>query len=287
MDVDLIVDGHAWFARSYHAARYSEAYFDEDGKRVVPEVAEGTIPIALNVLFTLLGPKCPFRKPTRAVFCWDVKNKSNKNRDPKPPGYYEEAILLRQITKLVTGAAQAFKHNSEADDAVATACKRSIAKGNKVVIISGDKDLTQLVRTDGKVEFYSLHKHKVLTLKEVLSKFCVHKPIQIAIALALQGDPDDGIKGVHKWGPSKVKRLFESVPRDIKFEDLLSTISNKLKPDELVEFKKCLKLTYLQTELNVPEPRPLVFNEDLLVELGLGNLLYIMQLASGDIDIRC
>ena len=185
---DMIVDATSWFARSWHAARSDEATDSVNG-RVLPDVPRGTLHVALSTLFRMLGPSHYFPRPDRALFCWDVQSKNDKGRAPKPPGYYEEMHELRKMTRFLTGASQAWKHTSEADDAVATAAFRRRAAGHKVIILSGDKDLMQLVRKD--ISYYSLCHKKMYSIEDVVTKFHVKRPAQIAIALAITGDPDD------------------------------------------------------------------------------------------------
>ena len=57
----------------------------------------------------------------------------------------------------------------EADDLIATYAKMALDDGMEVVVVSGDKDLMQLIRPG--VEFYDPMKDKFFTAEDVKEKF--------------------------------------------------------------------------------------------------------------------
>jgi len=95
----------------------------------------------------------------------------------------------------------------EADDLIASLAKKLVDQGDEVLIISGDKDLMQLVE-DGKIVMASYKdqgpdrrkEHVFIESAQVVEKFGV-RPDQVADFLALVGDAVDNIPGVHKVGP--------------------------------------------------------------------------------------
>ncbi len=88
----------------------------------------------------------------------------------------------------------------EADDLIGTLTHRWIAEnpGHEVVVVTGDKDLMQLV-TD-RVRVWDTMKDVVYTPVEVEAKFGV-RPEQVRDYLALVGDSSDNIPGVPSIGP--------------------------------------------------------------------------------------
>ena len=95
----------------------------------------------------------------------------------------------------------------EADDVIATLAEqwRSQSEQHRVVIVSGDKDLMQLV--NGRTLMLDTMKEKVFGSDEVLEKFSV-RPDQILDYLSLVGDSSDNIPGVPSIGPKTAATLL-------------------------------------------------------------------------------
>ena len=95
----------------------------------------------------------------------------------------------------------------EADDVIATLTEQAKKEGMKVVIASGDKDLTQLVGDD--VTMFDGMRDKLYDRAAVQKKFGV-APEHMRDYLALVGDTSDNIPGVKNVGPkTAVKWLDE------------------------------------------------------------------------------
>lgn len=86
----------------------------------------------------------------------------------------------------------------EADDVIGTLTQQATAKGLPVLIVSGDKDLTQLVGE--RVRMLDTMKNLVTDVAGVEQKFGV-PPALIVDWLALVGDTSDNIPGVPGVGP--------------------------------------------------------------------------------------
>ena len=94
----------------------------------------------------------------------------------------------------------------EADDLIATYTDKALAKGMEVVVVSGDKDLMQLIRSG--VEFYDPMKDKFFTPEDVKEKFGVY-PDKVVEVQALSGDSIDNVPGVPGIGPKTAAQLIE------------------------------------------------------------------------------
>ncbi|MCK9984937.1 MAG: DNA polymerase I [Azoarcus sp.] len=95
----------------------------------------------------------------------------------------------------------------EADDVIGTLTRQALERGWEVVISTGDKDLTQLVRPG--VKWVNTMSEEVLDAAGVEAKFGV-PPERIIDYLALVGDTVDNVPGVEKCGPkTAVKWLTE------------------------------------------------------------------------------
>jgi 5'-3' exonuclease len=94
----------------------------------------------------------------------------------------------------------------EADDLIGTLVEHGRQKGRPSTIISRDKDLTQLLRSDD--VFWDFAGKGKLGYHEIEGSFGV-RPEQIADFLALAGDAVDNIKGVPGVGKKTAERLLQ------------------------------------------------------------------------------
>jgi len=94
----------------------------------------------------------------------------------------------------------------EADDIIGTVARRHAGEGMEVVIVSGDKDLMQLV--SGDIVMVDTMKDKTYDVAAVNERFGVG-PEQVVEILGLMGDASDNIPGVPGIGPKGAIRLIE------------------------------------------------------------------------------
>ena len=94
----------------------------------------------------------------------------------------------------------------EADDIIGTIACRQAAQGMDVVIVSGDKDLMQLVSDD--IVMTDTMKDKTYDVAAVKERFGV-PPEKVVEILGLMGDVSDNIPGVPGIGPKGALRLIE------------------------------------------------------------------------------
>ncbi len=137
------------------------------------------------------------------------------------------------------------KEGYEADDVIATVAKKAEEKGIETVVISGDMDLTQLIKDKIRVK---LTRKGVTKLEEYtrekLKKDLGIYPEQIPDYKALRGDPSDNIKGVRGIGPKTAAKLLEkygTVEELVKKEKSGKISENK---DLILENKKLCTLYY-------------------------------------------
>ncbi len=94
----------------------------------------------------------------------------------------------------------------EADDIIGTIARRQAEAGMAVVIVSGDKDMMQLVSPD--ILMVDTMKEKAYDIAAVKERFGVG-PEQVVEILGLMGDASDNIPGVPGIGPKGAQRLIE------------------------------------------------------------------------------
>lgn len=93
----------------------------------------------------------------------------------------------------------------EADDCIGTLVARGERQGMRVVVLSGDKDLAQLV--DEHTTIVDSMRDKVMDLAAVRARFQV-EPAQVADVLGLAGDTSDNIPGVPGIGEKTAGQLI-------------------------------------------------------------------------------
>lgn len=93
----------------------------------------------------------------------------------------------------------------EADDIIATLATRWEKRGAEVVIVSGDKDLMQLVSE--RVTMLDTMKGERIGVEEVRAKFGV-EPARVVEVQALMGDATDGIPGIPSIGEKTAIKLI-------------------------------------------------------------------------------
>jgi 5'-3' exonuclease len=139
-------------------------------------------------------------------------------RGDPPEDLVPQFDLCRRVARAL-GLAVFSKRDYEADDLLATLAERLVAQGASARIVTSDKDLTQVVREDGRIVAYDLARDEVRDADGVRQKFGVD-PQQIPDYLGLVGDSVDNLPGVPGVGPksaSAALRAFgqiEHIPAD-------------------------------------------------------------------------
>ncbi|MDO8528228.1 MAG: DNA polymerase I [Deltaproteobacteria bacterium] len=140
----------------------------------------------------------------------------------------------------------------EADDLIATLAREAVEKNYNVTVISGDKDLMQLVGE--KVDMWDPMKEKHYGIKEVIERFGV-EPEKIADVMGLIGDTSDNIPGVSGIGPKTASKLIQEFG---SLENLLANIpklSGKIK-ESLEKFSDMATLSKKLATLDAHAPIP-------------------------------
>ncbi|MBL7198036.1 MAG: DNA polymerase I [Candidatus Omnitrophica bacterium] len=189
-------------------------------------------------------------KPEYVVMCFDVdkptfrekKFKEYKiQRKPMPDDLKTQIPLIREIIsaynlKIIE------KEGYEADDVIAALTCRAKKQGFKVIIVTSDKDMLQLVDSDIKV--YNPYKGEgvYFSPREVEEQFGV-RPKNIIDLLSLTGDSVDNIPGAKGIGEKTARELleeFHSVDRLLENIDKIK--SDKIR-DLIRENKKEINLS--------------------------------------------
>ena len=148
------------------------------------------------------------------------------NREPAPLELKRQFLLCRQVCRAM-GIASFCGGDYEADDIIGTLATQARASAKPVVIVSRDKDLTQLVRHGD--EYWDYLDDRRYRYADIAERFGV-VPERMACFLALMGDAVDNIPGVPGIGRKTASMLFrhyESVSQ--LYDNLDSVLRLKLR----------------------------------------------------------
>jgi DNA polymerase-1 len=121
----------------------------------------------------------------------------------------------------------------EADDIIATLARRFADRGMEVTVVTGDKDLMQIVSE--RIRLLDTMKDKITGLEEVRERFG-GSPDKVIEVQALAGDSSDNIPGVPGIGEKTARGLIEEFG---SVENLLVNIDRvrgKKRQENLREF---------------------------------------------------
>ena len=206
----LLVDGNALMHRAYHA--------------IPPFRTSKGIPT--NVLYgflSILYKSIVDFQPTHVTVCFDTpvqtfRNKLLESYQAQRPKVDDDFITQIPFVKRALDAAHIFhieKDGFEADDVIGTITHHYKNNGITVFILSGDKDIMQLVEekvfiVTPQIGFSKTHIYSPRDVKEKLGV----SPHQIPDYKALAGDPSDNYIGAKGIGPKTAAKLlaqFETV----------------------------------------------------------------------------
>ncbi|TCS96727.1 DNA polymerase I [Hazenella coriacea] len=186
-------------------------------------------------------------KPTHVLVAFDAGKQTFRHKQyteykgtrDKTPGELSEQIPL---IKELLDAFQIPYHELyefEADDIIGTVAKSEISKGMETLIVTGDKDLLQLVEDQVQV----LLTRKGVTdadrydLKAIQDKYGL-TPQQIIDLKGLMGDPSDNIPGIPGVGEKTALKLLHQFPSVEEVLDHIDELPGKKLKEKVEEHQE-------------------------------------------------
>lgn len=148
------------------------------------------------------------------------------NREPAPLELRRQFALCRQVCRAL-GIASFASSEYEADDIIGTLAARMRQSGKQVVLVTRDKDLSQLVRPGD--QYWDYIDDKRFGYDDIAERFGV-LPERMPCFLAVMGDAVDnipGVPGVGRKTASLLFRHFESLAH--LYDDIDSVLKLKLR----------------------------------------------------------
>lgn len=197
-----LIDGSSYIYRAFYAMR---------SLSTSTGVPTNAVYICSRMMINLLKEKNPehicfvldSRGPT---FRHEMYQEYKATRQRMPEGLEVQVPYILQIVDAL-GIPITQKQGFEADDIIATLA-RHCGRDCKVYIISGDKDLMQLV--GGSVVVWDTLNNKVYDREAVHEKYGVY-PEYIPDLLAIMGDASDNIPGIPGIGAKGAVSLIQSM----------------------------------------------------------------------------
>ena len=196
----LLIDASNWIFRAYHA--------------LPPLTAPDKTPTGAVYGFGSMLKRLHKEHPAeRIAVVFDASGTSFRNqifadykanRSETPADLIPQFALVQQMVA-AQGLPLLVVPDVEADDVIGTLAKQAEAAGMEVLIVTGDKDMAQLVNE--RVNLLDTMKNRRMGPTGVVEKFGV-TPEQIIDYLALMGDAVDNIPGVPGVGPKTAAKLL-------------------------------------------------------------------------------
>lgn len=258
-NVLYLVDLSGYVFRAYHAIAPLSSSRGEPTHAVL-----GTV----NMIQKVVNE----RRPSLLAVAMDSKGPSfRKELDPRykatrpapPPDLSGQMARCEEIVRAYR--IPVFQEvGVEADDLIATVAARAVADGLRVVIVSADKDMMQILHDDDDaIVMWDSMRDRVYGPAEVEAKWGV-PPSQVRDLLALTGDSSDNVPGVPSVGPKTAADLLRAHGSLDGIYAALDTIKRAKLREKLTEHEAdariSQKLVTLRADLSIAwEPAELAY----------------------------
>ena len=199
----FLIDGNSYCYRAFYAIKELRNSKGKPTNAVygfilmLKKLLEKEKPAYLAVAFDMKGP----------TFRHEQFEDYKIHRKPMPDDLVSQMGLIKE-TVSAYNVPIFEKQGFEADDILATIAKKASQQGIDVYIVTGDKDMLQMV--DKFIKVYSTHKDDLIyDSQAVAERFSGLGPENITDFIALAGDATDNIPGVRGIGEKTAVELIK------------------------------------------------------------------------------
>lgn len=260
MQTLLIIDGNAIMHRAYHALPPFKS-------------ADGTPTNVVYGYLSMLNKVIVDFKPDYLISCFDTPEKTFRNElfkeyQSQRPKIDDEFIVQIPLVKQAADAAgivRMEKPGYEADDLIGTITRIFETNKFRVVILTGDKDIFQLITDNVFVAApqLGLANIKIFDKSEVEKKLDI-APNQIIEYKALVGDPSDNYPGASGIGPKTACKLIHQ----------FGTVENIYKNIDKVESEKVKEILKKERESVLLSEKLATIMTDVEIDLDIEKLKF-------------
>jgi DNA polymerase I len=222
----FVMDGHSHLFRAYHAVGYLST-------------SKGVPSHAVLILSTMLWKLIREEQPDYLAIAWDPPGPTFRDalsaeykatRSAMPDDLVRQLPYVRRLFEALRTPVLEVP-GFEADDVLATVVDKALATPElEVVVVSGDKDLLQLVGPRVRVlSVVGRTGEPVLYDEAKVRERWGVEPGQIADVLALMGDTIDNIKGVRGVGEKTAVKLIGQFGSVDRLYENLTLVPGKLR----------------------------------------------------------
>lgn len=252
----LLIDGMALLFRSFFATSAMGHFFPNEAG--IP--TNGVQGFARHTMTAM-----SIFKPTHMAVCWDMSAHTFRNdlfdgykaNRPAPP---EELVpqfdMAREVSEMI-GWKNYGIQGMEADDVIGSMVN-TWSNSADITIVTGDKDLLQLLRPGVQIAFIKrgFSEYDVYTAERFVEEYGI-QPIQFIEKKAFTGDTSDGYPGVKGIGPKTALTLIKqygTVEGVIEAIDELTPARRKRIEEgmEMLRLSRQLAEIHCNLELNDP-----------------------------------
>ena len=251
-----LIDGSSYIFRAFFGVRQQLS------------TSNGFPTNALYGFINMLQKVIRDEKPDYLVVAFDSPDKTFRhkiypnykaNRDAPPEELSRQFPYFEPLVKAY-GLSSIRRPGFEADDIIGTLAKKGQQKGLDIVIVSGDKDMMQLISPH--IYMLDTMKNKKFMDKEVAEKFGVQAD-KVVEVMGLMGDSSDHIPGVTGVGP---KTAAELIRKFGSIESLYKRIDEVEKKNLKEKLERDKENAFISRELvSIDTEMDLEFNSDLMI----------------------
>jgi len=249
-----LVDGSSYIFRAFFGVRQLST-------------SKGFPTNALYGFINMLQKVIREEKPDYLVVAFDSPDKTFRhkiypdykaNREAPPEELAKQFPYFEPLVQAY-GLSSVRRPGFEADDIIGTLAKKGIQEGLEVVIVSGDKDMMQLISPN--VYMLDTMKNKKFMDKEVVEKFGVQAD-KVVEVMGLMGDSSDHVPGVAGIGPKIAAELIQKFG---SIESLYKRINEVEKKKVKEKLERDREKAFMSRELvSIDTEMDLEFNSDLM-----------------------
>lgn len=230
----MLVDGTNLLVRAAHAGQHARLSH------------QGVETGALVVFANLLSRHIREEEPDSVVVCWDGGKSTYRqqiwtdykaNRADRPEDEPERPFAQAKEFLTLAGIHHVERAGWEADDLIACYWRTIRPSNTEIVILSGDKDLLQLVDSN-------CYQVRPTSQREVTDRWDVERiqqhygcePCDLSKVMALIGDTSDGIPGARGVGPKRAPKMMAAWQWDIR------AVANALDDPQILTWHRLIDL---------------------------------------------
>jgi DNA polymerase-1 len=251
----LLVDGNSVAYRAFFALHNSLERFKNSA---------GLHTNAIYAFHTMIENVLEKEQPTHVLVAFDAGKTTfrtamyadYKAGRSKTPGEFREQLpYVREMVNYL-GMQYYELPNYEADDIIGTLATKASAEEYEVVVVSGDRDLTQLASENVTVSITvkGVSDIESYTPAHVAEKYDGLTPTQIIDIKGLAGDKSDNIPGVTKVGEKTAIKLLKQYDSVEGIYEHLDEIKPSKMKDNLIHDEQQARLSKKLATINVAAP---------------------------------